>query len=133
MKFSLRGGLWAVLAAAAVLFFLLDPSEHMIFPRCIFYSATGYYCPGCGSQRSIHSLLHFDLKGVVQHNVLFLMALPAVLYHYLHPYFNKKFQLNLPNLFYMKATPVVILIVIMLFWIMRNLPFLPFSDLAPGP
>jgi hypothetical protein len=132
MNFSLKGGLLAVLAAVAILFFFLDPSEHDIFPRCIFYSVTGYYCPGCGSQRSIHSLLHFDFKGVVQHNVLFLMAVPALLYHYLHPFFNKKFYKNLPNLFYMKATPVVVLILIILFWFIRNLPFFPFSGLAPG-
>jgi hypothetical protein len=132
MKFFIKGGLLVAIVAAAVLFFFLDPSEHIIFPRCIFHSATGYYCPGCGSQRAIHSLLHFDINGVLQHNVLFLMAAPALMYHYLQLLINRKFQLKLPNLFYMKFTPVVIFIVIMFFWIMRNLPYLPFSELAPG-
>jgi hypothetical protein len=132
MKFFLKGGLLLAIAAAVILFFWLDPSEHIIFPRCVFYAATGYYCPGCGSQRALHSLLHFDINGVVQHNILFLMAAPALMYHYLQLLMNRKLQLKLPNLFYMKLTPGIILILIMLFWIMRNLPYIPFSNLAPG-
>jgi hypothetical protein len=132
MKLFLKGGLLLAIAAAATLFYFLDPSEHIIFPRCIFHTATGYYCPGCGSQRAIHSLLHFDFKAVVQHNILFLIAVGALMYHYLQLFFNRKFQLNLPNLFYMKATPGVVFILIMIFWIIRNLAGFPFTELAPG-
>ena len=132
MKYFFRGGLLIALIAAAILFFCLDPSEHIIFPRCLFYSATGYYCPGCGSQRAIHNLLHLNLTGVLSNNLLFLLAVPALTYHYLQLYLNKKFHLNLPNVFYKKATPVVVFTLIMLFWIVRNLPFIPFTELAPG-
>ena len=44
----------------AVLFFVLDPNKHEIFPRCLFHSLTGGYCPGCGSQRALHSLLYSE-------------------------------------------------------------------------
>ncbi len=30
-------------------------------PRCLFKLITGYECPGCGSQRAFHSLLHGDI------------------------------------------------------------------------
>jgi hypothetical protein len=132
MKYLIRGGLLIAFIAAAILFFYLDPSEHMIFPRCFIHSATGYYCPGCGSQRAIHNLLHLNLAGVMQNNMLFLIAVPSLMYHYLQLFFNKKFHLNLPNVFYMKATPVVVFILIVFFWIVRNLPFVPFTELAPG-
>jgi hypothetical protein len=116
----------------AVLFFLLDPEKHIIFPRCVFYSLSGYYCPGCGSQRAIHSLLHLNLFGVVQNNVLFLPAVFAIIYHYIHPFLNKKLNWRLPNIFYMKNTPWVIFGIILLFWLLRNLTVYPFSVLAPG-
>lgn len=120
------------LTALAVLFFVLDPNKSILFPRCIFYSVSGYYCPGCGSQRAIHSLLHMNIAGVVQNNVLFLPAVLTIIYHYIHPSLNKKLNWRLPNIFYMKNTPWVIFGIVLLFWMLRNLPFHPFSILAPN-
>jgi Protein of unknown function (DUF2752) len=132
MKRILNIGLLIGFTALAVLFFLLDPAKHEIFPRCIFNSLTGYYCPGCGSQRAIHSLLHLDFAGVVSYNFLFIPALLLIFYHYLHPVFNQLFGWKLPNVFYFRNTPLVILGVILLFWILRNITYYPFSVLAPG-
>jgi len=131
MKKIFRAGLLVVIIALAVLFFLLDPSKNQLFPRCIFHSLTGYYCPGCGSQRAIHNLLHLDIAGVVGNNFLFLPAVLAIIYHYIHPFLNKKFNWRLPNFFYMKNTPWVIFGIILLFWLLRNLQLFPFSVLAP--
>jgi hypothetical protein len=132
MKKILNTGLLIGFTALAVFFFLLDPARHEIFPRCIFNSLTGYYCPGCGSQRAIHSLLHLDFAGVVSYNFMFIPALLLIFYHYLHPVFNRLFGWKLPNVFYFRNTPLVILGVILLFWILRNIPYYPFSVLAPG-
>lgn len=125
-------GLLIALFGLAILFFILNPAEHPIFPRCIFNSVTGYYCPGCGSQRAIHSLLHLDFAGVVSYNFLFLPASLLILYHYTFPVLNKKFNLKLPNVFYFRSTPWIIFGVVIVFFILRNLPFYPFSVLAPG-
>ena len=132
MKKAIYGGLLIALAALAVLFFELDPAKHILFPRCIFYSFSGWYCPGCGSQRAIHSLLHLNITGVIHNNFLFLPAVLAIAYHFLHPFLNRWFGWKLPNIFYMKNTPLVIFGIILLFWLLRNLPFYPFSVLAPG-
>jgi hypothetical protein len=132
MKIIYKAGLLIGLPLIAVLFFILDPDQQAIFPRCIFYSLSGYYCPGCGSQRAIHNLLHLNVAGVVHNNVLFLPAVLAVAYHYLHPVLNRKFSWRLPNIFYMKNTPWVIFGIILLFWLLRNLTVFPFSVLAPG-
>jgi hypothetical protein len=132
MKRFLNTGLLVVFVSLAVLFFVLDPTKHNIFPRCLFNSVTGYYCPGCGSQRAIHSLLHFDIAGVVSYNFLFIPAFLLILYHYLHPVLNRLFGLKLPNIFYFKSTPWIIFGFIIAFWILRNLSFYPFSVLAPG-
>jgi hypothetical protein len=125
-------GLLIVFLGMAALFFVLDPAEHILFPRCIFNTITGYYCPGCGSQRAIHSLLHFNLTGVVSYNALFIPAFLLIFYHYLHPILNNLFGSKLPNIFYFKSTPWIIFGFIIVFWVARNLPFFPFSVLAPG-
>ncbi len=131
MKSLKKGGLLTGLFMLAVLFFVLDPGKHILFPRCIFYSVSGWYCPGCGSQRAVHSLLHLNFGGVVRNNFLFLPALAAILYHYLHSVLNRWFGWQLPNIFYMKQTPWIIFAIVLLFWVLRNLPAFPFSVLAP--
>ena len=52
------------------MFYLFDPEEMAVFPRCPFLLATGYECPGCGSQRAIHDMLHLDLKSAFSQNAL---------------------------------------------------------------
>ncbi|PYV86056.1 MAG: hypothetical protein DMG90_22080 [Acidobacteria bacterium] len=35
-----------------------NPASSGIFPPCPFLWLTGFYCPGCGSLRALHQLLH---------------------------------------------------------------------------
>lgn len=132
MKKFINLGLLIVILGLAVLFFVLDPAKHTFFPRCLFNSLTGYYCPGCGSQRAIHSLLHLDIAGVISYNFLFIPAFLLIFYHYSRPLFNRLFNWKLPNIFYFKQTPWIIFGVVVLFWILRNIPIYPFSVLAPN-
>jgi len=125
-------GLLVSITALAALFFFFDPSGNEYFPKCLFHSLTGYYCPGCGSQRAIHSLLHFDFAGVAGNNFLFLPGLAVAAYGIFLPLVNKRFGKNYKNWLYHRRAPWVIFIVIFLFWILRNLPVYPFSLLAPG-
>ena len=132
MKKMLNIGLLVIIIGLAILFYLLDPAEHELFPKCVFHSLTGYHCPGCGSQRAIHSLVHLNFAGVVGNNFLFLPAILVVIYHYLRQPFNKLFRWKLPNIFYFKSTPWIILGVVFVFWLLRNLSFFPFTVLAPN-
>ena len=132
MKRLINVGLLILITVLAVLFFVLNPDQHSIFPRCIFNSVTGYYCPGCGSQRAIHDLLHLNIAGVVSHNILFIPAFLLIFYHYLAPVVNRIFTWKLPNIFYYKSTPWIIFGIVILFWILRNISYYPFSVLAPG-
>lgn len=125
-------GLIVCVVAIIGLFFLVNPEKGGIFPECIFHSATGYYCPGCGSQRAFHSFLHLDFMGVIRHNILFLPGGALVTYGILLPVVNRLFRKSYPNFLYNKRVPLIILIVIVLFGILRNLPFPPFLMLAPG-
>ena len=128
----LRGATWAGLVLLLILYYLADPALINLFPRCIFHSVTGLYCPGCGSQRALHGMLHFNLAEVFHYNLLFIPAFLLIGYNYAFPVMNKQLGMNLPDVLRHKRTPWIILIVIMLFWILRNIPCYPFSDLAPA-
>ena len=66
------------IALAGTAYFALDPATNAIFPRCPFLTLTGLKCPGCGSQRAIHCLLHADIRGAAAYNFLLVASLPAV-------------------------------------------------------
>lgn len=63
--------------ALGTVFFLLDPAQYP-FPRCPFYVFTGLYCPGCGSQRATHALLHGQVLRAAGLNLLAVAALPLL-------------------------------------------------------
>lgn len=76
-KFSWAGGLTGLLAAAAILF-ACDPSHVPIYPMCIFHRVTGLDCPGCGSLRALHALLHGDLATALRFNAFVVLSLPLL-------------------------------------------------------
>lgn len=69
------------LLALFVLFFD-HPSRYSLMPRCPFYMATGLYCPGCGSLRATHYLLHGDFVASLRHHPLFMPLLLGVFFLY---------------------------------------------------
>src|SRR5215204_2956963 len=104
----------ATLAALVVLYFFA-PAEHAFYPRCVFYSVTGLACPGCGSLRAVHNLLHGELAAAFRLNPLVLILLPSLAGIWL-----ARGETALASL-----RPVwiwVVLSVILLFSVLRNLP-----------
>ena len=59
----------AVLLTLAAVYFFFDPNTEGAFPKCAFYVLTGWKCPGCGSQRALHALLHGDITGAFHMNM----------------------------------------------------------------
>ena len=64
--------------AAAVILFWFDPSQHGFYPQCMFHQVTGYLCPGCGSLRAMHQLLHGNVAAAWDLNPLFVASLPLL-------------------------------------------------------
>ncbi|PHQ55327.1 MAG: hypothetical protein COC16_05420 [Lutibacter sp.] len=125
-------GLSVLGMALVLLYFFVNPSELDILPKCPLYVTTGIYCPGCGSQRATHHLLHFNFEEVLQQNVLYFFGLLFIGYYLTITSLNFFLKKNIYNYVYHPKTPLIILIVILLFWIARNLPFYPFNCLAPN-
>lgn len=65
-------------AALLCLYALVDPATAWWMPKCPLYFLTGLQCPGCGSQRAIHALLHGDLSAAMGHNALLVVMLPLL-------------------------------------------------------
>ena len=120
-----------LLLGIALVFYLFDPGKLVLFPKCPFFLISGYYCPGCGSQRAIHSFLHLRFGDGFHNNFLIFPATLVILYHIARPFINKKFDASLPDILYHRRTPWIILFIVFIFWVMRNIPVEPFSWLAP--
>lgn len=109
-------------ATGLIIFFKIDPNLYPFFPKCPFWVITGLKCPGCGSQRAIHQLLHLNIAHAFKHNPFVVLYLPYVLLGIYLEYLggNKKFP-RIKNLFYGKRAALLILCSIILFWIGRNI------------
>ena len=68
-------GLGACAYIAAV-----DPNHSTAYPQCPTKLLTGIDCPMCGATRAVHSLLKGDVVGAMDHNLLFVLLLPALVY-----------------------------------------------------
>ncbi|WP_457611088.1 DUF2752 domain-containing protein [Lutibacter sp.] len=116
----------------AFLFFYVNPSNVNFFPKCPLYVTTGIYCPGCGSQRATHQLLHLNILGVLQQNILYFFGVLLIGYHLIVTSLNLFFKKHIYNYLYHPKTPIIILIIVIVFWILRNIPYYPFNLLAPN-
>ena len=68
------------LAGAILLYYNYDPSHYNgKFPVCPSRGIFNIYCPGCGSQRAIHHLLHLNIKQAFLYNPLMVILLPLVI------------------------------------------------------
>jgi hypothetical protein len=71
-----------VVVTAAVLgvLFFFDPAHNSFYPLCAFHKITGLNCPGCGSLRTLHEMLHGHLLAALHSNALMMLTLPFVLW-----------------------------------------------------
>ena len=115
----------AFIAALAILYRQNDPNDSVVFPKCPFYVLTGFKCPGCGSQRAVHHLLNFDIKNAFKENAILVISIPYIVTGLAFD-FVKKPNVKLLKwrkaLFGQKAIFVILLIIIA-FWILRNITF----------
>jgi hypothetical protein len=116
------GILAIVISSLAIIFKNVNPETSVLFPKCPFKLLTGLDCPGCGSQRTIHYLLNLKIDKAVQTNVLLVCGIPYIIIGYLFDlnHVRNQYLLNLRKRFYGEKAIWVIIIVIILFWILRN-------------
>ena len=104
-----------------VIYFVFDPSKGLFFPSCPFKSLTGFDCPGCGSQRAIHEILHLNFKKAFEYNALLVLAIPYILLFFI---FNMEWvKIRFPKtekFLFGRNSLLMILAIVILFFIFRN-------------
>ncbi len=117
-------------AAASLLLFFFEPGHYRFYPRCLFHQTTGLLCPGCGSLRAMHQLLHGHFLAALHLNGLLVLSVPpACLLAGRSLLCRFKGQPQIPN--FHPAWLWAGLILGILFGILRNLPFAHALWLAP--
>lgn len=125
------GGIVAAVAVVSAFLFLFDAAHSVFYPPCPFRLLTGFYCPGCGSLRALHQVLHGNLLLALNVNPLTVLLLPFLGYGFISYSF-----------LVMKGRPLMgrilpafwiwlLLGVIVTFGVARNIPVHPFLLLAP--
>ena len=108
-----------------------NPATSLLYLPCPFHMLTGFYCPGCGSLRALHHLLHGHLAVAFGLNPLMVLSLPFLGYSFLSYLLGGIRARPLPNLFVPASYIWVYLGVVLVFWGLRNISAYPFSLLAP--
>ena len=117
-----------LLKITALLFFCVfaawvyfhKPGESQLLPKCIFYQVTHLYCPSCGFTRALYCVLHGDFWTAFRCNAMIFPLILAALCIELRPRLAAKNHVVVP-----------ILVLILIWWLIRNIPLYPFTLLIP--
>jgi hypothetical protein len=112
----------AILGGLAIVY-QFPPAEYSFYPRCPIYLATHWLCPGCGSTRALHALLHLDIQGALHYNALFTLLFPFVcLWLGFVCYRTLRYD-QFPKLVFPPSLAVCLIVTVVLFTIARNTMF----------
>lgn len=109
-----------VAVALLSFYFFVDPDSSRWMPKCTFHQLTGWQCPGCGSQRALHALLHGDFSAAWGFNPFIFFIVPAAVALGAIEALRMRFP-RLYSAVYRPATFIIILILIIGWTIARNL------------
>jgi len=124
-----------VLALLAVLvlsslYFRLDPARYP-FPRCPVHWLTGLHCPGCGTQRALHALLHGRVAEAISFNLLAALYAPIVGFGIIEEAKSRLTSTRRLTFFYRPWFGWGTLSLALVFTVLRNLPSTIGAWLAP--
>ena len=112
-----------------------DPRVDGNFPTCPWLCLTGTHCPGCGTMRALRNLMEFDLASAFSNNSLTVISIPLIVYLLFYGVLGELGVRNkLPDARKIGSKYLLgFVLLILTFWISRNVPVHPFSLLAPIP
>ena len=117
---------------AAVCFLSLDAwRTDGVLPGCVFHSVTGLFCPGCGSVRSIRSLLELDFRQAWAFNPLLVVLVPYLGFWMLQHLVRGLFGRDLTLARVPAWCGGVLLLLVVFFFLARNLPLAACDSLRP--
>ncbi len=131
LQWTALAGIALMIPAGVWLLLHFDPNvEGNPFLPCMFRELTGLYCIGCGLTRALHALVHGDIVRAFGMNPLAMLVLPLVPLLVAHSQGWRPRVLE--PLMRVVMEPKLWLVLLPIYWIARNLPWYPFTLLAPG-
>ena len=118
-RWWIGAGIAAMLVVAAVIYYVYDPATTP-FPRCPFLVLTGWECPGCGSQRAIHSLLHLDFAAAWRYNAMLVLSIPYVVLLVVAEWLGRRRQSRLYRVLNSEVLIWSYFVLVVAWWILRN-------------
>ena len=88
-------------------------------------------CPGCGSLRALHHLTHGEFTAAFHCNPLLIFGMPVLLLAVTRWSIQRRNQPPQAALFARPAVIWTMLVVIVAFGVLRNLPFAAFAWMSP--
>ena len=123
--------LTSLIILAAIILYYFNPAGSQLYPPSPFRALTGLYCPGCGSLRAIHQLLHGHLLAAIDLNPLMVLAAPYLIYSFISYTSPVILERKIPQVYVKPALIWLFLKVVLAYWVLRNIPLPPFNLLAP--
>lgn len=121
----------SAMTAGAIVVRQFDPTHASIFPACPLLKFTGIACPGCGLTRGFHALFHGDVVGALDYNLIlpgfFMFFLYVYVSHFLTLFRGYGLQWSIKSQVVLWAFFAIAIV----FAVLRNLPFYPFSWMYP--
>ncbi|QKZ12487.1 DUF2752 domain-containing protein [Spirosoma sp. KUDC1026] len=106
--------------AALVLYYQVNPAVATFFPPCPFRLLTGLPCPGCGSQRCLHQLLHGHVDEAFALNPLLVLSLPYLLVGFVVEYSSLRTRFpQFRQRLYGRVAAWICFGLVMLYWFIR--------------
>ncbi|MGB6220948.1 DUF2752 domain-containing protein [Haloferula sp.] len=129
-RLSVVLGVLALMAGVAFWLNAFGP-EAMPF-GCLFHTLTGWHCPGCGMTRASHAVLEGRFFEALRYNPVGIIVIPLlILVLLVRAYYWVR---GIPPRWKMSASRgalITIAVLSLVFFVLRNLPWWPFTLLAP--
>jgi len=116
---------WLILTGAATYLFLFDPAKGG-YPSCPFRMLTGWQCPGCGTTRGFHQLLHGHPLAAFELNPLMMLSLPFLVFALLTFTWSGGKSDRPGSNFIPARYGWLTLVLVAGFWVFRNTSLYPF-------
>ncbi len=117
-------------AVGCVAIWMGDPTTpNGPLPVCPTKALLGIDCPGCGGMRMLYSLMHGDLLAAVRFNALALCAMVLLVWAYAGWTYGRMTGRQVRGWQHRRWSGVTACVLTVAWFVVRNLPFAPFSAL----
>ncbi|WP_346773873.1 DUF2752 domain-containing protein [Rhodococcus sp. X156] len=109
---------------------LADPTTPGgVLPVCPTNALLGLTCPGCGGMRMVYTLLHGDVTGALRYNAVALVAVAMMVWAWGAWVLSLRRGHLVRSWQHVSWAPRVALVVTLTWFVVRNLPWAPFTGL----